>query len=600
MHRFFLLSVFFSASVWANPEGHQVVSGSATCVHNDGHLKITTSDRTIIHWKDFSIAHDETTSFHQPFSTSVVLNRVVGDNLSQIFGTLEATGKVFLLNPHGLLIGENAQINTASFIGSTLDLSDHDFLQRKDLLFKGNSDAAIINLGMISAWDGDVILLSKIIQNHGAILSPKGSVALGAGHEILLKPTGQERIFIRPISDPQCSIDSSGHISALQTELKSDGNPYGFAINHSGKMDALSVREKQGRVLLVSEKGSISIAGAISSDGKEVKVFGDQIFLKNQGSLCVESETPATASLQARKDLILEDHFLLNLQNSSLFLNSLENDISLNGTIKVDGDLEIRAARDVHFGSGNQLHHVRVESKAGNLSLAAGRDIWMTASDKRAVQILTQGNQNSISILAGRDATLVGGKESSSRAFIFSKNNLSLVCGQHLTLDSLGQGYSGLGATKDLTVVVDNLFSAAPEIGPGSFFMGMNARMQGETIRVFSAKQSQNSVNGFINLINFTPGVEYVSTAQEKWGVYFYSQFGGNPYTLFYKDVWVSPRVTDLFNVATIEFLQQFKPIILTPRHTSPMIQNAFSQIAEETLEEDERRKRIKGQVASQ
>jgi hypothetical protein len=83
--------------------------------------------------------------------------------------------------------------------------------------------------------------------------------------------------------------------------------------------------------------------------------------------------------------------------------------------------------------------------------------------------------------------------------------------------------------------------------------------MQGESLRIFTVKQSLNTLEGALNLVSFSPGAEFSTSGEEMWGTYFFSSTGGVPFTIFYKDVWVSPRVADLFIIATTEFFQNLK-----------------------------------------
>src|SRR5260221_700342 len=101
------------------PELAVIVSGEAQISQENALLNITTSDQVILDWNSFSIAAGETVKFSQPSSASAVLNRVTGSEMSQIMGMLQANGKVYLINPNGLIIGRDAVINTASFIAST-------------------------------------------------------------------------------------------------------------------------------------------------------------------------------------------------------------------------------------------------------------------------------------------------------------------------------------------------------------------------------------------------------------------------------------------------------------------------------------------------
>jgi trimeric autotransporter adhesin len=100
----------------------------------DNHLDITASDKTIINWKNFSIAPDEVTRFLQDSAHAAVLNRVTGELKSALMGSLQSNGKVYLINQHDILIGKDAVIDTASFVVSTQDVLDEQFLNVKSAI----------------------------------------------------------------------------------------------------------------------------------------------------------------------------------------------------------------------------------------------------------------------------------------------------------------------------------------------------------------------------------------------------------------------------------------------------------------------------------
>jgi filamentous hemagglutinin family protein len=125
-----------------NPTGGAVVAGSATIGPAGSTLTINQASNTaIINWQTFSIAGGETTKFIVPNSTSATLNRVTGGNPSAIYGTLQSNGQVFLINPSGILVGAGGRIDTAGFLGSTLDVSNDAFLKGGDMHFAGSSSA---------------------------------------------------------------------------------------------------------------------------------------------------------------------------------------------------------------------------------------------------------------------------------------------------------------------------------------------------------------------------------------------------------------------------------------------------------------------------
>jgi len=295
----FLLPFIFIETLICNPTGAETIKGNVSIAANNKDLHISASDKAIIHWQDFSVKKTELTRFIQPSAKATVLNRVVGNNMSNILGRLEANGHVFLINQSGIFIGKDAVVDTAAFTASALNLSDEDFLKNSQLLFESLSKANVINYGTINAWDGDVTLLGYKIENHGQITSPKGNASLAIGQTILLKPEAEEKIFIRPEKSEieekeETGIINTGNISAIQAELKADGNPYVYAINHSGKIQAYAVEKKGGKVFIVAEDSRAITTGEIIAKkedaGGEVRILAKEIGLFEDAKVDVSAE----------------------------------------------------------------------------------------------------------------------------------------------------------------------------------------------------------------------------------------------------------------------------------------------------------------------
>src|SRR5690606_12276485 len=195
-------------------------------------------------------------------------NRVLGGNRSAIHGTLSSNGQIFLINPNGILVGPSGVVNTGGFLASTLDISDENFLSGGDLRFKGNCDASVVNLGKISASSSDVILIARTVENHGEIHAPNGTAALAAGSEVLVKASGEERIFVEAGNAEGASkATQAGLIAAATAEIKAaGGNEYALAIKHTGVTRATGVSKRGGRIFLsAGGKGGISNSGRISA-----------------------------------------------------------------------------------------------------------------------------------------------------------------------------------------------------------------------------------------------------------------------------------------------------------------------------------------------
>lgn len=158
--------LFLGTSLFALPQDPLIVSGTASMTITSSEvMEIMAQDGSVIEWRDFSIDTSETTRFSQPSAEALVLNRVVGSEMSQILGKLEANGRVLLINPNGILFGKEARIDTGSFVASTLDLQNDLFAKNK--IFKGASTAQIIHLGSITARD--IALIAADINQQGSL-----------------------------------------------------------------------------------------------------------------------------------------------------------------------------------------------------------------------------------------------------------------------------------------------------------------------------------------------------------------------------------------------------------------------------------------------
>lgn len=119
-----------SSAAWANPVGPSVGYGQVTVTGGSDMRVIQGSDRAIVNWQSFSVGRGETLRFEQPGAQSVILNRVVGSDPSEIWGALQANGRVFLVNPNGILISPDASLSLGSLVTSTSPISDQEFLQQ--------------------------------------------------------------------------------------------------------------------------------------------------------------------------------------------------------------------------------------------------------------------------------------------------------------------------------------------------------------------------------------------------------------------------------------------------------------------------------------
>jgi filamentous hemagglutinin family protein len=297
-----IILLLSAENVSANPKGANVVSGQASLVHPSANaLTITNSPNAIINWQSFDINPNEITRFIQQNGASAVLNRVVGSSLtaSQIMGTLASNGKVFLVNPNGIVFGANSVVDTAGLIASSLNISDQDFLNN-NLRFDGNaSNGAIDNKGYIKAGlNGDVFLIAPNIENSGIIETNGGHIVLAAGEKVSLASFENENIVFQVQS-------ADNKVTNLGSVITNGGAAEIFAgtITHSGSINANSISVNDaGKVTLASISDinieSNSVITANGNNGGQVHIESDSGDTIVKGSLEANGSTGKGGSIQ--------------------------------------------------------------------------------------------------------------------------------------------------------------------------------------------------------------------------------------------------------------------------------------------------------------
>jgi filamentous hemagglutinin family protein len=255
----------------ALPTGGQVQLGTASIgAPVGGSLTISQSTaKAVINWSTFSIGQAGTVQFNN--GTGATLNVVgAGAPLSQIDGTLSATGGVYLINPSGVIVGSTGVVNVGKdFVASTLGVDPAKFMKKGDLTFSGSSGAAVINEGKIGSLGGNVALIAQTVRNDGQITAAKGTVGLLAGSKVVMRDVAlSDGLFAVVVGGAGTSATNDGAISAANAELKANGgNVYALAGNTGGVIKATGVKAGSGQVFLVATGGDLQVTGTVKARG---------------------------------------------------------------------------------------------------------------------------------------------------------------------------------------------------------------------------------------------------------------------------------------------------------------------------------------------
>ena len=287
-----------STILHALPRGERVVEGTASFDKSRaGHVEITTSDRAIINYDSFNIDALESVTFVQPSRKSAVLNRVKGGDPSALMGSLKGNGRVYLINQNGILIGPSAVINTGSFIASTLDITNEDFMSDRQEFFRvKGSKGSILHQGSISCPEGVVALISPEVRNEGMIAARAGKVLIAGAEKVTLDFMGDGLLSFSVDGDVEDALfQHLGNIDAaggdVFVKLKVADNLIKQVVNSDGIEEAVGIIADNGVVRLAS--GSMIAAARVQVeangmtalemegriDSPDVGLFADKITL---------------------------------------------------------------------------------------------------------------------------------------------------------------------------------------------------------------------------------------------------------------------------------------------------------------------------------
>jgi len=245
--------VALAAPAFANPNNPTVVNGQATFQANGKTLTVTNTPGTIINWQGFSIAADELTRFMQQSPVSAVLNRVVSANPSEILGRLQSNGRVFLINPNGILFGPGSQVDVAGFVASTLNMSNADFLSGRRAFSGSGAEGKIVNQGeILTPAGGKVYLIAPQVENQGIIRAPSGEIVLAAGSTVRLVDS----------NFPSIQVEVSATDKDIPLGTLGGNGVFAYLVKQAGVVSASAAGIGEGGKVVLKSAGEVQVAAA--------------------------------------------------------------------------------------------------------------------------------------------------------------------------------------------------------------------------------------------------------------------------------------------------------------------------------------------------
>ena len=361
------IQIIFAGKVVCAPNGGVVTSGDALIVKSENETQIIqVTDNVDILWSEFNVGVDEKVVFDQPSKSSIALNHILGRDPSSIEGQLISNGKIWIVNPNGVVFGKGAKVDVGSILVSTMLPEENS--DAKEFVFEGGDNSFIENSGDIKSDQGYIVFLSNSVVNNGRLISKNGSIYLASGSKISLKVDGNDlhdiiidENKIKSLIDNKGVIVSDGGHIVLSAGARD--SLVSSQINHSGVLQAKTIERKNGRIILKAglESGTADISGTI--DASALKGVGG--FIETSAANVQVSDSAVITTFSGSGDsgtwlIDPKDYYISSdggditgaQLSSSLELSNVVIE-SVNGSGGVNGDLFVNDS--VQWNSNNKL-----------------------------------------------------------------------------------------------------------------------------------------------------------------------------------------------------------------------------------------------------
>lgn len=280
-------------------------TGASAPVQNGNTVTITQTDQqALLHWETFNVGKNTSLYFDQKAGQNdsgkwIAFNKVFDPSgqPSKILGSIKADGQVYVINQNGIIFGAGSQVNTRTFVASSLPINDNlvsgGLLNNKDAQFlfsalsvPGGSDGTptftpdapltasgkvgdvIVEKGATITGPvnadgngGRVMLVGANVQNEGTISTPSGQTILAAGLQVGVQAHNSSDpslrgldVWIGNVGDYAGSVTNSGIIESYTGSVLMAGKK----INQLGIIDSTTSVKLNGRIDLISSYGAVA------------------------------------------------------------------------------------------------------------------------------------------------------------------------------------------------------------------------------------------------------------------------------------------------------------------------------------------------------
>ncbi len=445
------------AKAQALPTGGNVVGGSGTISQTSANqLTINQNSATLsIDWQSFSVGAGNIVRFIQPDSSSLALNRVIGPDPSMIFGSIQANGRVVIMNPAGIYFGPSSMVDVNGLVATTSRMNQADFLAGNlNFSLAGDVNARVINEGFVNvAQGGFAVLSAAAVENKGTIVAQGGTVVLAGTPTFtldffgdgLLKFASTGTVTQAP-TGANALVDNSGTIHAdggrVLMTARAARDVINNVINVTGIVEARSARIENGEIVIDGgEFGNTVVAGRLDVSGTEADAKGGNVTVLG-GNVQLAAGTDIRASGEAGGGTVLvgggQRGQGTDYNAQTLYMDAAAV-IEANATLNGDGGKVVLWADDTARVEGSISARGGSQSGDGGFVETSGKN-RISFADTVSVDTRAINGRDGMLLIDPNDFTIA-----SSGGDITAAVLLGMLVSSDITIDSATGGSGTLG-----------------------------------------------------------------------------------------------------------------------------------------------------------
>ncbi|OKH54522.1 hypothetical protein NIES2101_06830 [Calothrix sp. HK-06] len=490
------------------PTNSKVIQQGNTSLIEEGTIKGT----NLFHsFNDFSIFSGNTAYFNNSLNIQNIISRVTGTSVSNIDGLIRANGSanLFLLNPNGIIFGQNAKLDIGgSFIGTSANsMKFNDGFEFKATnsestplltvstpigLQFGANPGNITNFSRAISQNGEIIGLSvlsgatlaliggQVTIDGGTLTAPGGNIELGAisgNNTVNLVPTsfgwklGYEKVSsfqdIGVINNATLASNFNGRGNITIT-----GNNIDILSSRiqAGINSGLQLNNQPGDIALNSQGNTTVDAGVITNrvdgigDAGNINLTAQSLVLNNGAEITANNFGEGNAgniNINATDTISLSG---VGANGSSTVIGA-----NLFGAKGNGGEITVNTANLSLTKGATIVAHTFGEGNAGNIEVNASNNINISG-------LGSNGFTSGIGSQVFPEAVGNGGK------IVLNAPIATLSEGANVVAHTFGQGNAGNIEINAQKVFLDGLASNGESSGIGSAVFGNAKGNAGEIV----------------------------------------------------------------------------------------------------------------------